>query len=340
MKDPDNQHDVKVGVVLLNWNGGEFTIPCIESLLAGTMTPWRILVWDNASDDGSPDRIAERFPEVKVICSASNEGFARGNNLGAVELLREGADYIWVLNNDTIVDSCCLEKLLGSMERRPEAAAAIGKILYAEPSDLIWYAGAVCRPWSLEMCHRGASENDRGQYDQEGPVPFISGCCMLIRREALQACGLFDERYFIYYEDSDWSLRIRQNRWMLWYEPGAILWHRVSASMKKNTLGRAGGSVSAKQHYYSTRNRLFTIRRHANRPWQFVSAVTCLLFDRVLISAGLLVFQKWEKVRALWRGVADGWRTPVEGVCCELGVQSETSTGNRCGRVPGIPCGR
>ena len=316
-------HSARIGVVLLNWNGGEFTVPCIESLLAGTLTPWRILVWDNASDDGSPDQISERFPQVKVIRSQSNVGFARANNLGAAELLREGVDYIWILNNDTVIDSYCLEKLLGVMEGHPERAAAIGKILYAEPSDLIWYAGGVCRHWTLNAYHRGVGEKDCGQYDQAEDVQFISGCCLFIRREVIERCGLFDEQYFAYDEDVDWCLRARQRGYVLRYEPGAVLWHRVSASLRKNTLGVQGGRVSARQHYLSTRNRLFTIRRHTQHSWQFISALAWFLVGRVLISGGLLIFRRWEKLRALWRGVVDGCRTSLGNVFCKREQSSE-----------------
>ncbi len=310
----------RVGVVLLNWNGGEYTIPCVESLLAGSVVPEWILVWDNASTDDSPERIGKRFPGVQIIRSENNIGFAAANNRGASELLRRGADHVWILNNDTLVAPDCLKVLTDAMEEHPEVAGATGKILYAEPADAIWYAGARCRPWSLKADHRGVGERDVGQYDQAGPVEFISGCCMLIRREALESHGLFDERYFIYDEDTDWCLRMREAGRILWYEPRAVLWHRVSATMKKNTLGGAGGTVSAKQHYYYARNQLFTIRRHAKRPWQYVSALACLLFNRVVISGGLVLFGKWGKLASLWRGVADGWRTPVDGVCGEIGV--------------------
>ena len=307
---------MKVGVVLLNWNGGEYTIPCIESLLAGETKPWRIFVWDNASNDGSPDRIAAQFSSVQLVRSEANHGFARANNLSAVELLRDGADYIWILNNDTIVAPKCMGALLEAMEGHPHVAAATGKILYADPPDLIWYAGGGCPHWTLNAYHRGLQEKDSGQYDQANDVQFISGCCMFIRRKAIEACGLFDERYFAYDEDVDWCLRARQRGGILWYEPGAVLWHRVSASLRKNTLGLQGGRISAQQHYLSTRNRLFTIRRHARHSWHFISALAWFLFGRVLISGGLLVFRRWEKLRALWRGMADGWRTSVDGVLC------------------------
>lgn len=313
MNDLHEQSPVKVGVVLLNWNGGEYTNPCIDSLLAGEVKPWRILVWDNASNDGSPDQISAQFPSVQLVRSEVNQGFALANNLAAEMLLRDGVDFIWILNNDTMVAPTCLGVLLDTMAKHPEAAAATGKILYDDPHDLIWYAGGGCSSWSLNAFHLGVGMKDVGQYDRPKTVQFISGCCMLIRRNALETYGLFDQRFFIYCEDTDWCLRIQARGGVLRYAPAATLWHRVSATMKKNTLGPSGGRVSPRQHYLTTRNQLFVIRRHARRPWQFMAALAYLLVQRLFISGGLLIFRRWEKLRALWRGITDGLRTSICG---------------------------
>jgi GT2 family glycosyltransferase len=300
--------DLKVGVILLNWNGGEFTIPCVESLLASDYQPWRILVFDNASTDGSPDQIARLFPEVFLIRSKQNLGFTGGNNAGIRELLRAGADLVWILNNDTIVDKRCLGTLVEQMQKEPDIAVATGKILYETPSNRIWYAGADWRYWFMTVPHRGALEIDDGQYDYPTDVDFISGCCMLARRWALERNGLFNERYFACVEDAEWCLRARRAGLRLRYVPQAILWHKVTASIRKNTTGKSAGTSSPLYYYLWTRNQIFMIRQHADRPRQWITALGYLLINRLYLSMGMIVLGRWNKLRALGRGIYDGLR--------------------------------
>jgi GT2 family glycosyltransferase len=292
--------------VLLNWNGENLTVPCIESLLAGEQAPWRILVFDNGSTDGSPERIAQRFPEpgVHVIRSAENLGFTGGNNAGARWLVENGADLVWVLNNDTVVDRRCLAVLTRAMEEDPSVAASTAKILFENPRNRIWYAGAWWRPWSMTAPHRGLLEEDHGQYDQPADVGFLSGCCMLIRSEVVQRIGLFSERYFIYNEDSEWSIRAVRAGLRLRYVPAAVLWHRISATMSKGAL--SAGKASPRAEYLLARNTLFTIREHARRPWQLLTAVACFSVPRLMRASGLLAYGRRESSRAILRGLWHG----------------------------------
>jgi GT2 family glycosyltransferase len=297
----------RVGVVLLNWNGYEFTSACIESLLASAFRPAQIMVFDNASTDDSPDRIMQSFPEVCVVRSDTNLGFTGGNNRGIQRLLATDTDLIWILNNDTVVDGRCLEILVAEMQRESDIAVATGKILFEAPPDMIWYAGANWRYWSLSAPHIGQLESDRGQYDRAADVGFVSGCCMLVRRSAFETVGLFDERFFAYSEDADWCLRARQAGLRLRYVPQAVLWHKVSASLRKNTLGTSAGKTSPYSYYLTTRNRLFIIRQYADRPWEWLTALVCLLGNCFYLSAGFIALRRWRKLSSLWRGVYDGF---------------------------------
>ena len=318
MSESTSINNMKVGVVLLNWNGGEYTIPCIKSLLNSTVKPWRILVWDNASTDDSPDQIAEHYPEVKLIRSPQNEGFARANNCGAALLMQSGADYIWILNNDTEVEPKCLESLLMALDEMPQSAVVTAKIMYEEPHDVIWYAGGVCSRWSKMTRHYGEGDKDVGKYDRPMLVSFISGCCMLIRREKLEKWGLFDEFFFAYCEDTDFCLRLLAHGQQLVYEPSARLWHRVSASIQKNTLGVAGGRITPRQHYLTVRNQLYLIRRYSKNKWIVgLGCVYFIIFHELRILMGLLLFQRWEKIVSVVHAIKDGICTPlIPFVCC------------------------
>ncbi|MFA5130670.1 MAG: glycosyltransferase family 2 protein [Patescibacteria group bacterium] len=303
-----NQPTASVGVALLNWNGGEMTAACVDSLRAGTLVPGRIVIVDNASVDGSAQWLAEKYLDVHFIRSEINRGFAGGNNMAIHYLLDAGVNFIWVLNNDTVVEKECLRLLLEAMRQDVNVAACSGKILYENPPDRIWYAGATWRHWSLKSPHRGALEIDRGQYERLEDVGFISGCCMFVRRSAFETVGLFDEAFFAYCEDADWCLRAQRAGLRLRYVPQAVLRHKVSASMKKMYKSIGGGTTSPFSLYLLFRNRGFIVRKHAREPFQMIIATSVLLADAAYYAAGLLVLRRWAKFAALVRGLWDGVR--------------------------------
>lgn len=303
----------RIGVVLINWDGEEFTIPCIKSLMASTVLPWKIIVVDNASTDGSPEHIAARFPDVDLIRNDTNLGFTGGNNVGIRSVLNS-AEYIWLLNNDTVVQPTCLERLLGEMEKDRSIASVTGKILYPPPDKRIWYAGAKFHYWRLSARHRGAGEDDVGQYDRSEDVPFISGCCMMMKKEAFETVGLFDDTFFAYSEDLDWCLRARRLGLRLRYVPGAILYHRVSASLHKHRGKISGGTTSPFGVYITNRNRLYIIRKHASNPMQWFSAMISHMLWCGYYGVILFIIGRWDKLFALIRSIRDGLITRTEAV--------------------------
>jgi GT2 family glycosyltransferase len=293
-------------VVLLNWNGGEYTIPCIKSLQAGKAKPWKIIVVDNASVDHSDELIAAQFPEVKIIRSNINLGFTGGNNVGIRELINDQADYIWILNNDTVVDSSCLKNLLDAIHIHKDIAAVTAKIYYQDPADVIWYAGDIWHPIMFMASHQGAGEKDEGRYEQRRDVRIIDGCCIFARREAFEIIGIFDNRYFAYHEDIDWSFRARRAGYRLIYVPSALIWHKVSGTIRKMTLNDNAGTATPLQYYLSTRNHLYLIRRYATRPWQFLAAIAYSLIYRVMLSFVQISIGRYRKTKAIWKGFYHG----------------------------------
>lgn len=298
--------DRKVGVVLVNWNGGDFTLPCLETLRASDLKPWRTVIVDNASADGSPGRIEALFPEAVLIRNESNLGFAGATNQGLRNVMEAGADFAWVLNNDTLVEPQCLARLVDALQDNPDMGAVSGKILTSDSPPRLWYAGARWSPWTLTPKHTGHGEHDSGKYDTPCEAPFLSGCCMLLRRQALDRVGLFDEKYFAYWEDADWCLRALAKGVRLCYEPRAVLYHRVAASVRKNTPATAPGKTSALSIRLLTRNHLFLIRRHARRPWQFLAAMAWRLGQTLYVAAIQIAFRRWDKLRSLRQGLREG----------------------------------
>jgi len=259
---------MNIGVVLINWNSGDYTQVCLERLFAATRPPDRVAVVDNASTDGSAERLAAAWPNLDHLPQPTNTGFAGGNNLGIAHLLEAGCDAIWILNNDTEVAADCLAVMVAALDADPAIGVATGKMLYpqqdGESAARIWYAGGRISPWTFEATHerQGALDEPTGEAARD--TGFVCGCSMLVRRELLQRLGGFDNRFFAYCEDVDWSLRAVAAGVRLRYLPEAVLTHHVSVSTTRNTLGDAGGRISPAAHYLLARNRRFVIRRHAS----------------------------------------------------------------------------
>jgi len=305
-----------VGVVLVNWNGAGYTLQCIESLLAGSVKPDRIVVVDNASRDHSPELIAEKFPEIDLIRNQENVGFTGANNIGISRLMAAGCEYVWILNNDTTVDAECLSALKNHMTGHTGVSACSGKIFYAEPEKLIWYAGATYNRWTLRFTHRGQGEVDVGQYDRVEAVPFLSGCCMFVRREALERVGQFDDHFFAYYEDSDWCLRARKASLRLDYVPEAVIHHKVSASVNMLKKNATSGTTSPFSVYITNRNRLYQIRKHSDNALQYITAAVAFAVWVCYYGAVLLLLLRIDKCRALVMAVYDGVTKPLDSSPC------------------------
>ena len=328
-----NDTGKKTGVILLNWNGGEFTLPCIASLKAGSIKPDHIVVVDNASSDDSPEKIAQAHPDITLLAQKENLGFAGGNNIGIRYLLDKRVDYIWILNNDTVVKEDCLEQMLRHLEAHPAIDGVSGKIYYENPSDTIWYAGGKLRPWRCSSMHIGLGEKvgpavssgpqENGslgtanptlkkQFDQTQSIDFLCGCSMFLRTTALKQTGGFHEAFFAYCEDTEWSYRAKNAGLHFDYVPSAILWHKVSASIKKHTLGENQGHLSAQAHYLNIRNRIFNIKLHAPTPLHKASAYISTFLYFTYLSSGLILRRRKRKLASLQKGLRDGLRQKIE----------------------------
>jgi len=246
---------VKLGIVILNFNGLEDTLECIKSIKKLNNTT--ILVVDNASTDKSKE-VLEKISGVRLIINKINLGFSGGNNVGIRYCLENKFDLMLVLNNDTLLADSTIEELL----RGTKAADIISpKIYFAKNYEfhkdrykekdlgkVIWYAGGNIDWQNVIGGHIGVDEVDNGQFDQAREIDFATGAAMLVKREVFEKIGLFDERYFLYLEDMDFCVRAKKAGFKIMYEPKAIVWHKNAQSL--------GGSGSKLQDYYITRNRL------------------------------------------------------------------------------------
>lgn len=285
-------------VLVLNWNGGDDTLSLLATLeRCRAPEGWSVetLVVDNGSSDGSADRIAAAHPSVQVLRLSENRRFAGGNNAGLERALAGGADAVMLLNNDTEADPALLERLLLALEQDPRAGAAAPLIYFAAPTDRIWYAGGECVPALGLARHRGLRARDRGQYRGVEATGYLTGCCLVARREAWERVGPLDERYFIYAEDADWCLRARAAGFRLLFVPTARLWHKVSAS---------SGAASPWKIYQRTRANWTLFARHA-RGLARLTWAPAFLAQQVVLAAWLLARGRAAAAAAVPRALLD-----------------------------------
>lgn len=271
----------KLSVIVLNWNGLADTRAALASLAACRVPPgWQVqlMMVDNGSTDGSVEAVRREFPAVDVVALPENLRFAGGNNQGLKRALMGGADAMMLINNDVEAAGGLFDHLLGALERDPEAGAVGPLILFAHPHDVIWYAGGRCLPALGYAAHRGLREPDRAQYMKVETTGYLTGCCLLASREAWLKVGPLDERYHIYAEDADWSLRARAAGYRLLFVPRARLTHKVSA---------AAGAASPWKIYQRLRANLTLFSRHA-RGIGRLTWLPCFLAQQGALVAWLL----------------------------------------------------
>lgn len=236
---------MKVYLVVVNWNGKDFIEECLESLQRQTH-PVEIIVVDNGSTDGSKELIEKKYPKIHLIDEDRNHGFAGGVNIGIKYAMSKKADAIALFNNDAVADKNWLDQLVNTLKKDVDTGIVTGKLMRSDKKH-IDSTGDFYSTWGMPF-PRGRNQKDTGQYDEPQEVFAASGGASLCRTKMLKEIGLFDERFFAYYEDVDMSFRARLAGWTVFYQPKAIAYHKVSA-----TSSRMAGSFT---RYHSIKNLL------------------------------------------------------------------------------------
>lgn len=258
----------KVTSIVLTWNSADYIETCIDSLLdSGYKTD--LLIIDNNSSDNTRELITCKYPSLKLINTGENLGYAGGNNIGILEAITNNADYIFILNPDARIAKNCITSMVGRIESDTELAGVSPKIYY-EGSNDIWFAGSVIKWHSGVTTQPGG--RDEGQFDSVQYTERLNGCAMLIKTSVIKEFGLMDNNFFLYYEESDWTVTFTEANYRLGFEPSAMVWHAVSSS--------TGGHSSTLYHYYMTRNKLYFVHKH--HPLMIPVVFTFMIFDSCL----------------------------------------------------------
>ena len=250
-----------LSIITINFNGIKDTCELIDTLPLEDETI-EVIVVDNASKEDEATQIEQRYPQVKVIRSKENLGFAGGNNLG-IQAAR--GKYLFFLNNDTLLSHqpSDIRHLITRLESSEQIGMVSPKIKFSWGDNPIQYAGYT--PLSSITMRNGAigcGEQDNGQYDTAHPTPYAHGAAMMVKREVIEKAGLMPECYFLYYEELDWSMIIRRAGFDIWYEPATTIFHKESQTTGQNSPLRT---------YYITRNRLLFAKRNINSPQKYLT---------------------------------------------------------------------
>jgi len=260
-RDERHHPDRSVAIIVLTWNQRDMTLDCLASLRELHYPSVETIVVDNASSDGTADAVREAYPEVVVIENPDNLGFVGGNNAGLRYAMETDAEYIMLLNNDTVLDPDMVTELITVMEADTSVGITGPKMLYFDQPDTIWCAGNRIN-WKTGDSQRLQAEQPDSTLDLDPiEVDFITGCAICLRREVIDRIGMLDTRFFIYYEETDWCIQAHRHGWKILYVPRARLWHKVSAAM---------GATSPATDYYMTRNALLFLaknRRGVSKFW-------------------------------------------------------------------------
>lgn len=281
-----------VSIITINYNESGITLELLKSLRALTYPSVEVIVVDNASPNDNPGRIKEAFPEVRLIKSPENLGFAGGNNLG-IDAAK--GEFLFFINNDTEVPPGILEPLVETLQKHPEIGIISPKIKFHWDPSLIQYAGYTpMNPWTIRNNGIGYRQPDGPDYDTAGPTESIHGAAMMVPRRIVEEIGKMPEGYFPYYEEHDWAAMIRRAGYEAYYQPASYILHKESISTGKN---------SPLKTYYLTRNRVLYARRNFSSLHLLFSILYLCLISIPKNTLTFLLQRQWAHLSAYWRGI-------------------------------------
>lgn len=303
----------KVLVIILNWNGTEDTLRCLESLRQVEYDNFDVLVIDNGSVPGSTDPIKRDFPEVSLIRNEQNLGFSGGNNVGLQYARDTGPKYVLILNNDTTIDAQFVTELVKAAETDPRIAVVGGKVIQLDKPDSLWAVyGAV--NFCQQLVKVWGYDKPIAEFSSQKEVDFVVGCGMLLSVDALADVGEFDERFFAYHDEVDLCKRARDKGYRVVYQPTAIMWHKGCAS-----TGGFASYYNPALRYLVARNSVLYVKKYARlHEWiRFIAILAVSLVVGFLRKAPTGNFRGYlMRLRGVYAGFT-GCEIPFE----ELGLR-------------------
>lgn len=293
-----------VAIILVNWNSYDFSVNCINSLKKCNYNNFKIILVDNGSNDFSIDKLYSKFKDIHFIKNKTNLGFTGANNIGILHALEENFDYIMLLNNDTEVKENFLKNLVHRYENESSLGAIQPLIFQMNNQKKIWNAGGkFLRSIGLPLVV-GKDQIPNKFVLNKKYTDWISGCCIMLKSKIISDVGLLDNSFFAYFEDVDWSLRIKLAGYPLGIETTSIIYHYESGSSKSNPKSKEG-KLDPMIHYYNSRNHIKLIKKHKKyfgRIFPYIFQILKIL----IFSCYFIIRFRFIKLKKMLEGVIDG----------------------------------
>lgn len=294
--DVKSEH-LSVACIILNWNGGNQTAVCVQSVVNSKGVVPKILVIDNGSVDGSDVQLAESFHDITILKNPENFGVAKAWNMGVDWAMQQGVDAVFFLNNDATVEASCLMQLMAEMDHSPDVGIVSPRILNGNRGGEVWFDGGFLNVFG-DAVHRKRPLKD---FVSSYPEDFATGCAMLVRIGAFARVGGFDESLFVYSEDVDFSLRVRAAGLAIAHVPSALVTHYPSTGIIANR-----GKWF--RDYYVTRNKLLVLSKYLGGIRWMIFLIFFFFVYLAIPCVYFTVTGQWQRVAAVCRGVGDFMR--------------------------------
>ena len=288
-----------VAVIIVNWKKYDFTLKCIESVLNSSFKNFKIILIDNEHQKGVFDEL-KKNEKIHIIKNENNEGFAKANNQGIKYSINNGFDYVLLLNNDTVIKNDLIDLLIKQSIQLNQKI--IQPLILNYDKTKVWNAGGKINNFfgTFETIKKGVSfKNFKGN---KNFTEWFTGCCILIKSEIFDEVGFFDERFFAYYEDIDFSIRLKEHRYSIAMMNDSYLQHFESASSK--SINQKEGNLSPYVHYLNIRNHIFLLKKHS----KLFNRIGTIFFQSIKILSYLLYFLirlRFNKFNIVLKGFID-----------------------------------
>jgi len=293
-----------VAIIVVNWNSYPHTSGCLSSLRKVSYSNFKTIVVDNGSIDASDLKLEKEYPEIVLLRNSENKGFTGGNNRGIEYAIDQHYDYLMLLNNDTEVEPDFLDELVKVIDTDPSIGAVQPKFFFLNNKERIWNAGGTIIKSLGWVRTVGENRTAKEKYDQPKNTEWITGCCFMVRTEIVKKIGGLNDRFFLYYEDVEWSLRIRSLAYKLYYCPKSIIYHAAGGSSRNENVDQEG-LVNPKVHYFATKNNILVLRKYT--PWYFIPTVFLFQSGKyVSFIVYFIIRKRFQKIKCLYNGLNDG----------------------------------
>jgi len=294
----------KIAIIIVNWNQFELTYACINSIKKCTYNNYQIILVDNGSHDDSGLKLKEIFPEIIYMQNDKNIGFTGANNLAIKHALIKNFEYLMLLNNDTVVDLNFIEYMLQTFKKDKKIGAVQPLILFYDNNEIVWNFGGKFDKISgrVVTMNKGI---DISRIIKSKYTEWISGCCFMVKNDVIKKVGLLDDYFFVYYEDADWSIRIKNAGYKLGLNFKSKIYHHEGASWKSKKKNKEG-VISPFTHYLNVRNHIYFIKKHKMQ-FNFIGKWIFQILKIIGYSTYFLIKGRFKKLKMVHKGLIDGF---------------------------------